>query len=203
MYEAYDEAYDEAFDEAFDEGYDEAARGRRGSPMRSNPVKVASRGTSYRTPAPAGTANAPVTQSQLKAVTDRIAAALKTNGQAITVVDGRTRSLATEQGRLDAGLKKELSDRKKEISAVRRDLQSTREVGAIVPLIQTLAPGSPLTAFAPLLLLSNDVSGDATSANNSGGFLGLGGGGNGGMLGIVALLALSGALGGTTTKTGP
>ncbi len=183
------EDYEAAYDESFDEDYSEARPLRR--PARPAPRVSTARPSSYRPPVPAALAGSPVTQAQLKEVTERINAALKTNGQAITQVDGRTRALAGEQQRLGDGLRKELVTRKKEISAVRRDLQSTREMSAILPILTSLAPGNPLMTMAPLLLLGNDVSGENASAG-SGGMLGGLGGNN--SMGLIALVALSGAL---------
>lgn len=195
---SYFEATDEALDEAYDEAYDEAAPRR---PAPRQPVRVAPRGSTYQAPTPASVANSPVTQSQLKAVTDRIGAAIKVNSQAITQVDSRVRTLGQAQTRLESGLRKEISDRKDAISAVRRDLQQTREVSAILPLITSFAgPGNVLASLAPLLLLGNDVSADPGPGNSPGtsnsGLLGGFGGGNS-MLGLVAVLALTGGLGKT------
>ena len=187
------EDYEAAFDEALDEDYGEA-RGRAG-PRAMSRVPTA-RGSTYRPPVPAAIAGSAGTQAQLKEVVDRFNTALTTNGKAITQVDGRTRAL-------DGGLRREMADRKKEITAVRRDLQSTREVGAIMPLLNLLAPGNTLVALAPMLLLGNDVSASTTGSDsasataNSGllGSLGLGGGAGGsGIMGIAMLAVLSGAL---------
>ncbi|MBK6005004.1 hypothetical protein JJB11_02765 [Ramlibacter ginsenosidimutans] len=195
----YEAAYDEAgYDEA---AYDEAARPRPGS--RPMPKVPTSRGSSYRPPMPAAVSGSPVTQQQLKEVIERFNAALATNGKAITQVDSRTRTLASDQQRIDAGLRREIDRRRSEITAVRRDLQSTREVSATLPLLSLLAPGNSLVALAPMLLLGNDVSASPEttttpavqgSSSSSGLFGGLGGNG----MGLIALLALSGALGKAT-----
>lgn len=189
MYEI-PEDYEAVFDEALEEDYGEA-RPRPGA--RPMPRVPTSRGSTYRPPVPAAVAGSAVTQTQLKEVIDRFNSALAVNGKAITQVDGRTRTLATDQQRLDGGLRREMADRKKEITAVRRDLQSTREVSAILPLLSTLAPGNPLVNLAPLLLLGNDVSGSDASTSNCGGlFGGMGGGMGGNSMGLIALVALSG-----------
>ncbi len=194
---AFPEDYEATYDEAYDEDYGEAKLRPRPN-ARPMPKLPTAQPSTYRPPVAPGVAGSAVTQTQLKEVIDRFNVALATNGKAITQVDGRTRSLVGEQQRLDSGLRREVADRKKEITAVRRDLQSTREVSAILPLLNTLAPGNTLINFAPLLLLGNDVSGsDASGANNgSGGLLG-GLGGLGGMggnsMGLIALVALSGA----------
>ena len=187
--EAYDEAYDESSDEAFDEAYDEARR-RRPAPR---PVGTAGRGSAFQ-PRPS---TSPVTQAQLQAALARVSQQINVNSTAIKTVDGRTRGLAVEQAKFGAGLKKEFADRKKDILAVRKDLQATREAGVLLPILGLLAPGSPIAAFAPLLLLGNDVSADPLAPGAvpaSGGLLG-GLGGGGGSTGLIALLALSGAIG--------
>jgi len=190
----YEAAYDEA---AYDEAaYDEAARPRPGS--RPMPRVPTSRGSSYRPPVPAAVSGSAVTQQQLKEVIDRFNTALTTNGKAITQVDGRTRTLATDQQRIDTGLRREIDRRRHEIAAVRRDLQSTREVSAILPLLSMLAPGNSLVALAPMLLLGNDVSATpegTTPAATQAGNGGLLGGMGGSSMGLIALLALSGAIG--------
>jgi hypothetical protein len=187
------EDYEAAFDESFEEDYAEA-RSRPGA--RPMPRVPTSRGSSYRPPVPAAVAGSAVTQTQLKEVVDRFNAALATNGKAISQVDGRTRTLATDQQRLDSGLRREVIDRRKEITAVRRDLQSTREVSAMLPLLNMLAPGNMLVSLAPMLMLGNDVSGstDAGAASSGGLLGGLGSGLGGNSMGLITLVALSGAL---------
>ena len=168
------------------------------------PKVPTSRGSSYRAPVPAAVSSSAVTQAQLKEVIERFNGALTTNGKAIAQVDGRTRTLATDQRRIVAGLRHEIDKRRKEVSDIRRDLQSTREVSAMVPLLSMLAPGNSLVAMAPMLLLGNDVSAtpdeptSASTSNSNNGLFGGLGGSNG--MSMIALLALSGALGG---KTGP
>ena len=189
--EAYDEAYDES-DEAFDEAYDEARRGGRGRPA-GRPVPTAPRGNSYQ-PRPN---NNVVTQAQLQAALARVSQQINVNSTAIKTVDGRARALAAEQGRFSAGLKKEFGDRKKDILAVRKDLQATREAAMLTPIITLLAPDNPIAGFAPMLLLGGDVSQDPLASGaapaSSGGLLG--GMGGGGTTGLIMLLALSGAIG--------
>lgn len=164
------------------EDYGEARR-----PFR--PIGVPRASTAYK---PRPSANS-VTQAQLQAALARVSQQINTNSKAIKLVDGRARTVSAEQARVTAGLRKEMADRKKAILDVRKDLQSTREVTAILPLLSTLGGGSGIAAFAPLLLLGNDVSSD-TPSTSSGPLGGLGGGG---LTGIIALLAITGGLGGT------
>lgn len=187
-YEAYDEAYDEALDEASDEAFDEAARRPAFRPITRPSVP------NLRPAQPAQAMNQYVTRDQLKSVTDKVAAAFKTTNGAVAKLDARTQRLAREQTRLEAGLRKELTERKKEICAVRKDLQATREVSAILPVLTNLGGKSNtgLATLAPLLLLGNDVSCDGAQNNNSGLLGGLGGNST---LGLVAILALTGGFG--------
>jgi len=194
--EAYDEAFDEA-DEAFDEAdeaYDEAKRGRK--PLR--PISVPRAGSSYQPrPNPAAAAQV-VTQPQLRAALQRVSQQINTNAKAIKVVDGRIRNVASEQGRLHTAVRKEIADRKLSMTAVRKDLQATREAAVFIPVLQQLSGNSAIGAVAPLLLLGNDVTQEPTAAgasSSSGGFLGLGGGGGSSLTGLIALVALTGGFG--------
>ena len=181
--EALDESPDEAFDEAYDEAFDEARRGRR--PFK--PIVPPRASTAYK----ARPSTSVVTQAQLQLALAKVSQQINTNSKAIKIVDGRVRSVSAEQSRVSAGLRKELADRKKAILDVRKDLQSTREITALIPLLTTLGGGSGIATFAPLLLLGNDVSSD--TPGTSGGLLG--GIGGGGITGIIALLAITGGLG--------
>ena len=192
-YEAYEDAYEEDWNEASDEAFDEAAPRRRPSPA---PFRPQSRPTvpvpNLRPPQPAAAMGQYVTREQLKTVTDKVAAAFKVTNDAVGKIGSRTQRLAREQERLDAGLRKELTERKKEICAVRKDLQSTREMSALLPMLTNLAgPNNQLSTFAPLLLLGNDVSCDAAQGNSGGLLGGLGGNST---LSLVAILAMTGAL---------
>jgi hypothetical protein len=185
--EDYGEDYGE-IDEAFDQELDEAVR-----PGRMRPIGTAGRGSAYR---PRPNTTSVVTQAQLQAALARVSQQINTNSNAIKTVDGRARALAAEQTKFAAGLKKEYSDRKKDILAVRKDLQATREASVLIPILTTLAPGNPIAAFAPLLLLGNDVSADPLAPGavpaSSGGLLG--GLGGGGATGLIVLLALAGGI---------
>lgn len=187
------EDYEATYDESYDEDYSEARPRGRG-PARPAPKVNTARATPFRPPVPAAVANSAVTQNQLKEVTARINAAIATNGKALQQLDGRSRALGAEQNRLNDGLRKTVISQKRDIAAVRKDLQSTREMSAILPLLTSLGT-SPLLSLAPLLLLGNDVSatpdGSAPAASSNGVFGGMGGG-NG--MGLLALVALSGAL---------
>lgn len=188
-----EEAYDGEFDGEYDGEYEEARRPRK--PAR--PVSTAPRGSAYQ-PRPSVST---VTQAQLQAALARVSQQINVNSNAIKTVDARVRSVASDTARLSTQMKKGTGDRHKDILAVRKDLQMTREVSALLPLLGLLGGDSNIAAFAPLLLLSNDVSADPAAggtAQSSGGLFGIGGGNS--TTGIIALLALSGALGGSAAK---
>lgn len=124
------EEYDESFDEYDEyEDYDEAIRRRM--PRRA-PVKTAPRGSAYK-PRPATTG--PVTQAQLKEALAVVSRQVATNSTAIKTLDGRVRGVTTEQARTTAMLRKEIVDRKKDQDAFKKELQSTRELAALLPII--------------------------------------------------------------------
>lgn len=172
--EAYDEAYDEATDEA-DEAYGEAVRPFPRMAPRPQ-VQTAGRQSAYR-PRPN---NNFVTQSQLQAALARVSSQIGTNSTAIKTVDGRVRSLSSEQVRLTGALRKEVSDRKKEEEGLRKQIQSAKELAVLLPLIGGTNP------FIGLLAL-----GDGNL---------FGGGGSLGGDGTSSLLVLALALGGLGKK---
>src|SRR5260370_30873047 len=163
-----DEAYDEGVDES-DEAYDEAMpRIRFGGRVQTAP-----RQTAYR-PRPN---NNFVTQTQLQAALGRVSSQIAVNSNAIKTVESRVRSVSTEQVRITGALRKEVSDRKKEEESLRKELQSTRELAVILPLLG----GNPLIRLLAL---------------GGGSFLGGGGSGSGDSTGNLLILALAfGALG--------
>lgn len=153
---------------------------------RSAPVRTAPRQSAY-SPRPSG-AGAPVTQAQLQAALARVSQQIGVNSTAIKTVDGRMRSLSTEQDRLQASVKKDMAERKKELETVRRELQSTRELSALIPMIAP--PGTKLGSIAPLLhLVPGDILGTTLGGSSSGS--GAPGGSN--LLAIAAIALASGA----------
>lgn len=198
MFEAFDEA-DEAFDEA-DEAFDEAARPRG---FRRSQVSVA-RGTPASPQRPAGNY---VTQTQLQTAVARLTGQITTNSRAIKAVESRTNTIGAEQTRQSAALRKEIADRKKATDGLRNDLQQTKQIAALLPLISQpssiqafVAPtsGAPATQQAQVLVASNNtlntllplllLTGDSSS--------GSGGGLLGGSDSTTTLLVLALALGG-------
>lgn len=205
-----DEATDyEALDyEASDYEATDYSEARPRRPARP-PVRTAPRASTYRTPAAPGTGNRPVTQQQLKAALANVAKQIGTNSNAIKTLDGRVRSVSTEQNRMGMALRKETADRKKDMDSVRGAIQETRTIAALLPLLtpqpdkQTVGGVANVlvdnstggfATIAPLLLLGNDLFGGASGSaggttGTSSGFLG------GGTTGLIALLALTGNLG--------
>ena len=187
-YDEYDEAYEDS-DETYDE-FDEARR--RGGRRNLRPINPPKAPSAFR---PRATGNEPpVTQTQFRAALARVSQEQNKDRQAIKTVDGRVRSVVAEQGRVSTAVRREADLRNKAVLAVRRDLQSTREIAAIGPLLGNLV-GGPLAGVLPMLLLSGDVAQDpgTTGASTSSG--GLLGGGGGGLGGILPIVLLAGALG--------
>jgi hypothetical protein len=156
MDETYDE-YDEYDEFAEYDEYDEAAR-RRGRGARRPPVRTAGRQSAYR-PQPN---TSPVTQAQLQAALARVNSQITTNSNAIKAVDGRVRTASAEQARTAAMLRKEIADRKTAETATRREIQSTREMAVLLPLI---AKDNPLIG---LLLIGGGGSLFGGSADSTG-----------------------------------
>jgi hypothetical protein len=181
---AYDssDAYPE-YSDAYPE-YSEANWGEaRGRP----PVRTAPRQNAY-VPRPTGTSN-PVTQAQLQAALARVSSQIAVNSNAIKTVDGRLRGATTEIGRQGGALRKEITDRKKVTDGIRREMQSTRELGAVVGLLA--AQGGTLGSIAPLALLlppeTLGLSGSSDSGGSSGSLFG-----GGGLVPIVVIAAAAG-----------
>lgn len=145
MDEAYEEALDEGLDEAQDEAYEEAR------PRRPNfrQIPTGPRGSAYRPRAPAPSQY--VTEARFAAALKRVEEQNQVTRKAIQTLDGRVRTLSAEQGRMAAALRKETADRKRDIEALRRDNQSTRELIALTSLL--FPAGSSGAAIAPLVFL--------------------------------------------------
>jgi hypothetical protein len=112
-------------------------------------VRTAPRQSAY-VPRPTGTTN-PVTQAQLQAALSRVNSQMTINSNAIKTVDTRLRGVSADVGRQGAALRKEITDRKKANDSMRREMQSTRELGAVVGLLA--AQGGTIGTIAPLALL--------------------------------------------------
>jgi hypothetical protein len=181
--ESYPE-YSEAYPEYSEANWGEAKR------RPSTPVRTAPRQSAY-TPRPTGTSN-PVTQAQLQAALARVSSQIGVNSNAIKTVDNRLRGATTELGRQGGALRKEVADRKKVTDGIRREMQSTRELGALVGILA--AQGGTLGTVAPLaLLLPPEILGLSAASSDSGGTSNslLGGGG---LVPIIAIAAAAGLI---------
>ncbi|HEY0779121.1 MAG TPA: hypothetical protein VGD56_14215 [Gemmatirosa sp.] len=128
-------------DEQDESAFSEAAR-RNGGAQRT-PVRTAPRQTAYR-PRPN---NDFVTQAQLQAALARVSSQVATNSAAIKTVDSRVRGVAAEQTRITAALRKEVAERKTQEDLIRKDIQATKELAVLLPLI---APENPLIGLLAL-----------------------------------------------------
>lgn len=170
--------------------YSEARPQQRRRPP-SPPVKTAPRQSAY-SPRPSGT-TAPVTQQQLQAALARVSQQIGVNSNAIKTVDGRVRGVVAEQGRMGGALRKEIADRRKDADKLRRELQSTRELSALIPLVAP--PGTTLGNLAPLahLLPSETFTGGGGSGGGDSGTMGSSLLGGSGIVAMIAIAAASGA----------
>jgi hypothetical protein len=189
-----DEA-DELFeaDEGFGESdeSDEAARrpGRFG-----RPPQVAS-GRNLFKPRPQSQY---VTQTQLETALAKVGAQVKTNSTAITQLSGRISSTSDL-------IKKETSERKKDVTGLKNNLNQTQQIAAILPLLTPpnsvavhglsadgipdntkvlVDSGNTLNLLLPMLLLTGQGNGGGTS----GGLFG--GGDNTSLMTLALILAL-------------
>jgi len=170
--------------------YNEAmwSEARRRSPPP--PVRTAPRQSAY-TPRPSGPAGY-VTQAQLQAALARVNAQMTTNSNAIRMVDGRVRQVIGEQGRQSAALRREVADRRRETEGLRRDLQFTRELSAVIPLIQAANPRIGSVLSLAHLLPSDFLGGYGGGGGGGGGTTGSGafGGNNLVAIGVIAATLL-------------
>lgn len=126
-----------------------------------------------------------VTRNEFNTAMEKVRTELTAASNGLKTLDGRVNTISTAQERLT----REVNARKRENEGLRKDLKSTRELAALLPLIATnsktekfpdsagaglagkdyLAPsGNSMGVLAPLLLLG---SGDSSSGS-SGGLLG-------------------------------
>ena len=190
-YELNAESSGEWAETPYDSEYTEYGEARAPRRRPAPPVRTAPRQSAY-SPRPSGT-GAPVTQQQLQAALARVSQQIGVNSNAIKTVDGRVRGVVAEQGRMGGALRKEMADRKKDTDGLRRELQSTRELSALIPLVAQ--PGTTLGNIAPLAhLLPSETF---TGGGGGGGTGGSGGTGSSllGGSGIVALIAIAAASG--------
>lgn len=164
--------------------YDESDErvGRRGGRRGQAPLRTPSPQSSFQ-PRPSSNG---VTQAQLQAAVRTLDGKITTLAGNVKTLETRTGSVAAEQDRLGAALRREVEERKKATDATRRDLQQTKTLAVLLPLISqktedvtkndgttvkvVTQPGDSLTTVLPFLLLMGGTSGDSTSGG--GGLLG-------------------------------
>ncbi|AUT64947.1 hypothetical protein [Paraburkholderia terrae] len=170
---------DAAYPESYDSEWADAAR------RRPNPVQTAPRKSAYQ-PRPPGSSNY-VTHPQFRAALARVSQQITLNGNAIKTVDGRVRNVIAEQNKQAAVFRKEMAERRKDTDTLRRELQTTRELSALLPLIAP--PGSRFGNIASLLhLVPADTLGGPLSSQSTSS---ASGGSN--LLAIAAIAMASGA----------
>ncbi|GLI01055.1 hypothetical protein [Phytohabitans aurantiacus] len=117
-------------------------------------------------------------QGQVQAAARNLDAKIETLGNAVKTLESRTNGLAAEQERTTALLRKEATDRTKGVDATRAELQQTRMLALLLPLISQQAVEVPaedgrtvkvvtqsqdqLSTLLPLLLLLPGLSGGDT-----------------------------------------
>jgi hypothetical protein len=182
----------------FDEAAGRPGRGPRGrlpTAKKGNPV-----------PQQAGQGYA--TKAELQATAQRLDGRIATNSKAITTLDGRTRVIETETGKIGSALKKEIAERKTVTEALRRGLDESRQIAMLMPLLSTqdtisanIGPnnsavnvvvdsGDKFSKILPILLLSGGFGGSTSTpgAGQTGGLFG----GDGGIGSLSLIMALTG-----------
>lgn len=179
----------ELLDES-DEAFDEAIRSRGRGPARGG-VPTAKRGNTVPTSPPPGYA----TKADLKAAADALDAKIVMNSKAITIVEGRARSLDAENVKMRMTLKREIADRKATTDSLKKGLDDARQIAMILPLLSSqqtqivggvpnvvVDNGDNFSKILPILLLSGGFGGSAGSGTSGGMF---GGDNSIGMLALV------------------
>lgn len=174
----------------YEASYPDYSEAGWGEAKRRPPVKPSGGKNAYSPPRSAG-GDRPVTQSQLKEALGKVSQQISLNSNAIKTVDGRVRGVTEDQKKLGAFVRKETADRKKELEAVKRDLQQTKELSAIIPMVTHNMTG-PIATLAPLLhLIPADTLNSGGAGSGSGSSNSLLGGSN--LLAIAAIAVASGA----------
>jgi hypothetical protein len=182
----YSDDLDSLLDSLEYEEYEEAA------PRRRTSVRTPTRQSSF---VPRQTAT-PASQTQVQSAARNLDSKIETLSSAVTALENRTNSLAATQDRQSGLIRKEVVDRRKTTDSTRADLQQTKMLALLLPLLTqettdaTDENGNPvkvvtqsnnqLATLLPLLLLLPGYSG----GDNKGGF----GGGDSTMLLLLVLL---------------
>jgi X-X-X-Leu-X-X-Gly heptad repeat protein len=126
-----------------------------------------------------------VTEGQLNAAVDKLDGKITTLSNGVKTLETRTNTVASEQDRMGSAFRKEVEERKKALDAVQKDLQSTKMMSLLLPMLtqkpvtvatagggstQVLTqPNDSLTTLLPFMLLMGNNSG---GSSGSGGMFG-------------------------------
>lgn len=121
----YSEDLDSLLDSLEYEEYDEAVPSRRGY------VRTPSRQSSF---VPRQTTT-PASQTQVQSATRNLDSKIETLSKAVQALETRTNSLSTAQDRQGALIRKEVTDRRRSTDATRSDLQQTKMLAVLLPLL--------------------------------------------------------------------
>jgi hypothetical protein len=171
-----------------DEDIDMMERTRRSRRFRT-PPRTAPGGGLFRprTPSQSGPAQY-VTQTQLQAAMARVGAQIKTNSDALKTVNSRVATLSSDIAKQTADIKKLSTGGTRDTRALRRDLNSTRQMAAIMPLLSApksqalteaagglpagtkvvIDTGDNISLLLPLLLMGG-MGGSSSGQDGSGG----------------------------------
>jgi hypothetical protein len=172
-----------------DEDIDMMERTQRSRRFRT-PPRTAQGGGLFRprTPAAGGPAQY-VTQTQLQSAMARVGAQIKTNSDALKTVNSRVATLSTDITKQTAEIKKLSTKETRDTSGLRRDLNSTRQMAAIMPLLSTpksqalteaagglpagtkvvIDTGDNLSLLLPLLMMGGMGGGSGGEGGSGGG----------------------------------
>ena len=157
---------------------------------RRPPVRTPSRQSSF-APRPTTTS---ATQTQVQSAARNLDSKIETLSNAVKALEGRVNGVSADQVRTTAALKKEIDDRKKVTEVIRADVQQTKVLGALLPLVgqstveirevdaegqatgkvqKVLAPPTnPIATMLPIfLLLGSGTGGDGARGGFGDGIL--------------------------------
>ena len=183
-------------DEADWSEYDERV-GPQGRPRQNRPLPKPPHGNPVPSQPQAGYA----TKSELQATASRLDGRIATNSKAISTLESRTGSLASDHARLSMHVKREIAERKTVTDGLKKGLDEARQMAILLPLLSSqetktvggvenvvIDSGDSFSKILPILLLSGGFGGSSTTG---GGGL-FGGGGDGGIATLAIVMALSG-----------
>src|SRR5207237_1100402 len=126
------------------------------------------------------TTPSPASQGQVQSAARNLDAKIETLSNGLKALETRVNGISTEQERTTTALRKEMAERKKSTDATRNDLQQTKLLAVLLPMLTTQttdaqdAAGNPikvvtqsqnqLNLLLPLLLLMPGYSGSGTDA---------------------------------------